>query len=496
MSTDHQRYSTENQADVIALYAEQRGYDIVRTYEDSGKSGLSLEGRLQLRRLLADVGSGNVDYAAILVYDVSRWGRFQDADEAGAYEYACRQAGIAVHYCAEQFENDGSMPSAVFKSVKRIMAAAYSQDLSAKVFIGQCRLIRLGFRQGGAPGFGLRRMLLHEDRTPKAQLSRGERKSLQTDRVILVPGPPEEVLAVGRMYSMFLDGVRESRIAALLNEEGIKTDLQRPWNAATVKQVLRNEKYAGHNVYNRVSFKLKREKVANRPEDWVRADDAFEPLVDGDTFAATQQLAEARTRQWSDDEMLAVLRDLLDRHGKLSGLIIDEAGVGPGSAAFKKRFGDLRRAYALVGYSDRRNYLYVEVNRRLRQLHPGVADSVIGRIAEVGGSVVQAGVGGLLTVNDEFTISVVVARCQRTTGGSLRWLVRLDSGLAPDLTVAVRMQEGNTAVRDYYLLPRMDIDVAIVRLKEENGVFLDAYRFDTLDFLFEMATPVQVRRAA
>ncbi len=42
MSTDHQKYSTENQADKIREYAEHRGIDIVRTYADEGKSGLTI----------------------------------------------------------------------------------------------------------------------------------------------------------------------------------------------------------------------------------------------------------------------------------------------------------------------------------------------------------------------------------------------------------------------------------------------------------------------
>ena len=58
------------------------------------------------------------------------------------------------------------------------------------------------------------------------------------------------------------------------------------------------------------------------------------------------------------------------------------------------------------------------------------------------------------------------------------------------------MEEGNVSIRDYYLLPRIDLEVATVRLREENGVFLDAYRFDTLDYLVLMATPVNGRRAA
>ena len=85
MSTEHQQYSTKNQADKVKEYAERRGIDIVRTYSDEGKSGLSMNGRDALQRLIRDVQSGDVDFTIILVYDVSRWGRFQDADELAYY---------------------------------------------------------------------------------------------------------------------------------------------------------------------------------------------------------------------------------------------------------------------------------------------------------------------------------------------------------------------------------------------------------------------------
>ena len=85
MSTDHQKYSTENQLDVIRSYAAARGLQIQRVFEDSGRSGLRLDGREALQNLMAEVQSGHADFKAILVYDVSRWGRFQVADE-GAYQ--------------------------------------------------------------------------------------------------------------------------------------------------------------------------------------------------------------------------------------------------------------------------------------------------------------------------------------------------------------------------------------------------------------------------
>ena len=129
MSTDHQKYSTENQSQEIREYALRRGFKIEKTYADSGKSGLNLDGRDALKQLIDDVQSGNAQFSIIIVYDVSRWGRFQDADESAYYEYICKRAGIRVCYCAEQFENDGSPVSTIVKGVKRAMAEG---DLSVE----------------------------------------------------------------------------------------------------------------------------------------------------------------------------------------------------------------------------------------------------------------------------------------------------------------------------------------------------------------------------
>ena len=152
MSTEHQRYSTENQSDAIRRYADERGYQIIETYSDAGKSGLRIEGCDGLTQLLEDIQAGKTDFKTVLVYDISRWGRFQDADESAYYEYICKRSGIAVEYCAEQFENDGSPVSTIVKGVKRAMAGEYSRELSQKVFAGQSRLIEMGYRQGGPPG--------------------------------------------------------------------------------------------------------------------------------------------------------------------------------------------------------------------------------------------------------------------------------------------------------------------------------------------------------
>lgn len=497
MSTEHQRYSTENQSDAIAHYAEQRGIQIVRTYSDEGKSGLRIQGRDGLRRLIEDIQSGRADYEAVLVYDISRWGRFQDADESAYYEYICKRAGISVIYCAEQFENDGSPVSTIVKGVKRAMAGEYSRELSQKVFTGQCRLIELGYRQGGPPGFGLRRMLIDERGAEKGTLQRGEQKSIQTDRVTLVPGPPEEIAIVQEIFRGFVeDRKSEIEIAGALNGRGILTDLSRAWTRGTVHQILINEKYIGNNVWNRSSFKLKKRRVRNAPDIWVRAEGAFEGIVDPDLFAAANAIIGARSSKLTDNEMLEGLKEVFEAQGYLSGLVIDETEALPSSSAYRSRFGSLLRAYRLVGFNPDRDYRYIEINRHLRELHPDIVAETIAGIEAAGGSVERHPHTDLLSINREFTASVVIVRCSETSAGSLRWNIRFDTSLKPDITIAVRMNHPNRQPLDYYLLPSLDMTLPRIRLAESNGLSLDAYRFDTLDRLFDMAVHVPVPEVA
>src|SRR5258708_28485884 len=103
--------------------------------------------------------SGRAQYKSILVYDVSRWGRFQDVDEAAHYEFLCKSAGVPVRYCAEQFHNDGSLASSMMKALKRTMAAEYSRELGIKVSAGQRPPPLLGFRVVGKAGYCIGRMV-------------------------------------------------------------------------------------------------------------------------------------------------------------------------------------------------------------------------------------------------------------------------------------------------------------------------------------------------
>lgn len=139
----------------------------------------------------------------ILVYDVSRWGRFQDTDEAAYYEFVCRRAGKAVIYCAEPCKNEGTPMASIIKGLKRVMAGEYSRELSSKVKAVQQRIAQMGFHVGARATFGFRRLILDNDGKPRNLMEFGERKAIQTNRVVLVPGPKREVDCV-KKYSIGL----------------------------------------------------------------------------------------------------------------------------------------------------------------------------------------------------------------------------------------------------------------------------------------------------
>jgi DNA invertase Pin-like site-specific DNA recombinase len=214
----------------------------VKTYADLGKSGVVAKNRTGLRELLKDVVSGEAQYKAVLVYDVSRWGRFPNNDEAAHYEYLCASSGIPLHYCAEHFVNDGTASNSLLKALKRSMAAEFSRELGEKVFRGKTRLVQMGFWVGGRPGYGFRRLMLSGHGKRKQVMKPGEQKSLTTDRVVLIPGPRKEVEVVRQIFTLAALGNGPSAIARSLNEQGM-TRYGKSWIHATVRDMVTNPKY-------------------------------------------------------------------------------------------------------------------------------------------------------------------------------------------------------------------------------------------------------------
>jgi DNA invertase Pin-like site-specific DNA recombinase len=352
MSTEHQNYSLEYQSACNRAYADERGLEIVRSYVDAGVSGLRLSGRDGLKQLLADVLGQSPGYGGVLVYDVSRWGRFQDVDQGAHYEFVCREAGVSIIYTAEPFPNDGSLTSAILKQLKRAMAAEFSRDLSAKTGRAQRGLRLKGFWQGGPPGYGLRRVAVTPSRQPRLQMEFGQQKAIRGDRTTLAPGPDHEVRTVRRIYSLFVTGgMKMAGIVRLLRSEGVEAEGGARWTVHRVRQVLTNEKYAGVLVCGKSSNLLGMRTHVPR-HGWLRVEGALEPLVSARTFLTAQaQIPRPKPRGLTDEALLAELRQVLAQHGRLSTLLINAHPAAHCSDAYKRRFGSMEAAYARIGYA-------------------------------------------------------------------------------------------------------------------------------------------------
>jgi DNA invertase Pin-like site-specific DNA recombinase len=480
MSTDKQRYSIENQAAVIAAYAQTHDLSIVRTYRDEGQSGLKLKNRKGLLQLLQDVSSNQVDFTHILVYDVSRWGRFQDADESAHYEFICKQAGISVAYCAEQFDNDGSLISSIVKNIKRVMAAEYSRELSAKVHAGACRFARMGFQLGGLVPYGLQRMLVDEKLQPKGILKRGDRKYLQSDHVKLQPGALNEVTVVKWIFRRFLDLKSEKAIARELNLHGIPAKDGQKWRGPLVTRILKNENYVGNIIYNRRSAKLRGKHVYNPPSAWIRGDGCIEPIIERDTFLAARKIIEERRVDLSEEEMLARLRQTLIKEGRLSPAIITKTVGLPSCHVYMDHFGSLRETYKLIGYVSKRNCEYIDTRQVWIDQLSKLQAIVKAGIEKIGGRLNLTDPAGGLRVNGTINIFFRVARWISLDDkhASARWVIQR-RGLPTGWIVAIRLGDQNKSVLDYLLVPTATTDRNMIRFAETNRPRLGIDRFES-----------------
>ena len=496
MSTELQVESPENQERAIRAYADQYGIEIVKVYADLGVSGINTEKREQFQALIDDVEQGRSAYNIVLYLDETRWGRFVDSREADYHRMRLERKNVVCQSCEKPLTLTSNIADRIMTLLRDESASDYCRQLSQKVWAGQCNLVAKGFRQGGVAGFGLRRMLLDETGIPKQELSIGQRKSLLTERVILMPGPHDELETVLWIYDQFIVGMSETEIATQLNSKGVKNYFGRPWSRGTVCEVLTNEKYIGNNLFNRTSGKMKSKAKPNPESEWVRKERAFEPIVDMERFYTVQGIYRERSKKTTDDELLQGLRDLYAKQGRLSALIIDEADFLPPSSLYRTRFGGLLRAYRMIGYTPEHDYQYVAINQRLRALHANIVADVVHSIESLCGRQIPVDPESyLLELNYNLSISIVISRCFTTPAGTRRWKIRFDSGLHPDITVAVRMDTRNETIKDYYILPALEFSYEQIKLTEDNVGLLDSFRTDTLDYLLNLSVNISLDKA-
>lgn len=478
-STAQQPYSIDAQKQLIRQYASGKGFAIVRTYVDVGRSGLTLKHRPGLSSLLHDVAFGTCNFRAVLVYDVSRWGRFQDADESAHYEYLCRAMNVEVHYCAESFFNDQAMPAFILKSLKRTMAAEYSCELSYKCFRGQKLLAESGFRMGGRSGYGLQRMSVSEDGQGKEALRPGEYKSLSSHHIILVPGPAKEVEIVRLIFALALEGLGSySEIARELNRRGFRYRSGLRWPDHAIVRILRNKKYAGWYIWNRYSGKLGTNRTRNPSDRWVLVPKAFSPIVDPETFDEVQKVFPPGPR-WTQDQVL-------ERAEALASQPFAFSNEGPSITTLRRRVVGLRCLRSSRGTRrQERAGIVLSMRQQLLNFRNDIFDELLERFP---GQLTEFHLPRksrpMLQLANGMVVSVVVCGRQSRRTGILRWMLRPAPGESKFVTLICLNAPDRLR---YYLVPGVDVRRDCL-IGTDSALFKTGIRLKDLQEFYDAAS--------
>ncbi|RYE70456.1 MAG: recombinase family protein [Rhizobiaceae bacterium] len=348
-----------------------------------------MQGRPELKRLLRDVLDDDKPFRAILVLDVSRWGRFQDADQAAHYEYMCREAGAPVFYCAEAFDNEGGAMATLIKQMKRVMAAEYSRELSTKVSRAQRQQARLGYKQGGPAILGTRRLAVDEHGRPRMFLEPGQQKGVSSDRVMFVHGLARDVKFVRLIFELYVSAdLTLSEVAAELNRRRRKWPDGTLWNRARVRAILTKEILTGTYIFGRSRNNLGRKQSLPESEHIRVA--VMDPIISPELFQAARKKREDRKRvHYTNEELLAGLKRLWAQEGIITTRNVRDCPYVSVPEVFARRFGSLRKACRAIGYTPPYKTLrdgwcrsftdedLINELRRMRDLHGYLTQGII-----------------------------------------------------------------------------------------------------------------------
>ena len=453
MSTDLQDCSIPTQQEWNREFAARNGMEIVETYADEGQSGVSVRGRDALKRLLENVQNHTAEWKAILVYDVTRWGRFQDPDEAAYYEFACKLAGYPVIYTAEAFNQIEGPFSSLIKHAKRAEAGDFSRVLGVKTFAAQKRLVKQGFWCSGYIGYGFRRATTDKDGKVLRILAHGEWNA-QNRHTRIVLGPPREVEAVREVFRLFADeGLSVSEIFTEMNARGIPGGQGRPWNRQFVYLMLRHERYLGTNVWGKKSGRLQTRVVKTPPEQWIRAEDAFPTIIDRPTFDKAQKRLD-QSKRLDDKNILDGLRKLLRRKQRLSGDLINVSRDLPALTTLRRHFGNMTKIYALIGFRSERRVYDMAAHRAAKAKCAALGAEIVRRLQDAGAAVSPSpDHPKRLMVNETLTVSYAALLGHLEGGRNRMWMLVRPASPCPDFMVFARLSDQGTRILDYYIVP-------------------------------------------
>ena len=249
-------YSLDAQKSRIKAFADYNDYEIVREYEDAGKSGKSIEGRIQFNQMMDDIKSGKDGVSFVLVFKLSRFGR--NAADVLSTLQVMQDFGVNL-ICVEDGIDSSKDAGKLMISVLSAVAEIERENIRVQTMEGRIQKAREGKWNGGFAPYGY-------------QLIDGE---LQINE--------EEAAAIRVIYDQYVNtDIGSNGIAKYLENHGIRK-IQRQngknplFDAHLIRLILKNPVYCGKIAYGR----RRTEKVHGTRNDYhlVEQDDYL--LVDG-----------------------------------------------------------------------------------------------------------------------------------------------------------------------------------------------------------------------
>jgi DNA invertase Pin-like site-specific DNA recombinase len=273
--------SIENQQNLIARYAEDRGWRICKSYIDDDFSGANFD-RPGFREMMGDIEGGLIN--CVITKDLSRLGR--NYLEAGRYREIFAEQGVRYVAILDGHDSADSDGYDIATPIKEIVNEMYCADISRKIRSSKRVLASQGKFINSRPPYGYMK-------------SAGDKHVLAVDE--------GAAGTVRRIYALYLGGATGRGIADRLNRDGVPTPNEyfygaagrpdpfmrgkRAWATSTVLQILRNPAYygaTGNGKSAAVSFKSK--KLVRKPaEEWVVVEGTHEPLVGKDSWLEAQR---------------------------------------------------------------------------------------------------------------------------------------------------------------------------------------------------------------
>lgn len=278
--------SLSDQEKALAALAKKLGVSIVQAFRDEGASGATIEARPAFLELLAYCTAHPRParaQGAVLVLNASRWGRFDDPDQAAALRFQLRQAGWIVRFAESDVEGDDTIARSVIRAVGDAQASEYRRNIIRNAQRGKRGASELGWWTSREP-YGYRRAVAYPPDRARV-LAPGQRKA-PDEKVKLTPHA-EEAAVVRWMFDEFGSGRRT--LGALTDSLNERTPGRR-WSRAVLRVMLMNRAYLGEIVAGRRSGALWRQRVwKTDPSTWLHVPDAHPAIVSADAFDAVQR---------------------------------------------------------------------------------------------------------------------------------------------------------------------------------------------------------------